>query len=290
MIAITGGRGFVGKALVQKLSQNNKVISIVKGHMLQDKGNYFYVGHKHPDLKEILNREIIFIHAAGKVTRNQVELEHANIDTIQEFVNLLPNNLTRVIHISSANVHFTEHNRYGQSKKDGEKIWKNSPFANRLLILRPTWIYGPGDHHNSYPLIQNLERFPFLPLPTAPIRPVFIKDFVDLIANLAVQSNLGAHSWTVSGARITSLLEISRILVHGIGKRSLLIPIPSFGLRMAYRVTKLLGLQKLSERMYGFQIPKIWHNDAIWEMLPREMTHLDIGLRQTLAEYQATNP
>ena len=137
MIAITGGKGFVGKALVEKLSDNNDVISIIKGNSLEDYRNYQEVGSKHPSLKEILKDVTVFINTAGKVSRDQSDLKRANIDTIREFLDLLPAHLPQIIHLSSANVFFAAHNRYGQSKKNGEQIWIHSSFADRLLNFAP---------------------------------------------------------------------------------------------------------------------------------------------------------
>lgn len=286
MIAISGGRGFIGSALVQVFSADTPLISIYRGSGIQENGNILEVGHSHPDLKALLKPITIFIHTAGQIRGNPDQLYEANVGSVEFFANILPTSLQQVIHFSSVNVFFAEDNPYGFSKKMSEAAWQRSRFADRLTILRSSWVYGPGDGKNTYPLIHKIERWPLLPLPTTPLRPVYIRDLVELVRVLTRQQALQPQTLVVSGCEQTDFCQIARLLAQYLRRRLLVIPLPAPLLQAMSSATRLIGLKKPAQRLYGLQIPKTWHTAEIWDLLPRETTPLQVGLQQTVIQYQ----
>jgi len=286
MIVISGGRGFIGSALVQAFATDGPLISIYRGSEIQENGDILEVGHTHPDLKTLLEPATVFIHTAGQIRGNPDQLREANVGSVEGILDLLPANLQQVIHFSSVNVFFAESNPYGISKKLSEETWLRSDFADRLRILRPSWVYGPGDRQNIYPLIEKIERWPVLPLPTTPLRPIYLDDLVTLVRALVQRQVRQSRTWIVSGREQTNFCQIARYLAQNLQRRLRVLPIPTSILRIMISTAKFTGFKSLAQRLYGFQIPKTWHEPDVWDLLPRESTPLQVGLRQTVIQYQ----
>lgn len=286
MIAISGGRGFIGSALAQALSADAPLIAIYRGSGIQKNGNILEIGHQYPDLKTLLEPVNVFIHAAGQIRGNLDQLHEANVSSVEYFVKILPTSLQKVIHFSSVNIYFAEANPYGFTKKMSEEAWLHSRFAERLTTLRPSWIYGPGDRQNTDPLLRKIERWPLLPLPATPLRPVYIGDLVELARVLTRQQASQPQILIVSGREQTDFCQIARLLAQYLRRRLLVVPIPTTLLQVMSSTARFIGIKSLTQRLYGLQIPKTWHTAEIWDLLPRETTSLQVGLQQTVIQYQ----
>ena len=162
MIAVSGGKGFIGSELVKALSESERVVSISSGNFLEQVGNVVQVGFEHPELASILAPVKVYVHVAGRVKGTSAELEAANVTAVRRYLELLPEGIEQVIHFSSVNAFFPEQSDYGRTKLQGEELWKASPIADRLVVLRPSLIYGPGDEKNIYRLIRLTRRFRLL--------------------------------------------------------------------------------------------------------------------------------
>ena len=155
-IAVTGATGFVGRHLVQALSQEgNSVISFGRRHV---------AGHTYWDITEgpLLNppRVDAVVHCAAHVDDWAVypESYKGNVLGTKNVLQSFPNTLL-FNHISSASVydpfvpdHFLKEeslcgnflNAYSQTKREAELVVSAATNRSRV-ILRPHIIYGPGD-------------------------------------------------------------------------------------------------------------------------------------------------
>jgi nucleoside-diphosphate-sugar epimerase len=92
---------------------------------------------------------------------------------------------------------------YEKSKWEGEKIALKMAVENdlNLLVLRPTFTYGPGDPHklSLFTAIQK-GRFAFIGKGTSTIHPVYIDDLINGI-NLALTSPIKQRALIIGGGR-----------------------------------------------------------------------------------------
>ncbi len=304
MIAISGGEGFVGGALVrlfrgevstdgsQQVSPSDlegrqversptsySVLSIVRGKGQVSQGSVLQMGVEHPALAERLQGVRFFVHAAGRLRGDWPALEAGNVGSVRSILPLLPPNLKQVIHFSSVNVLFSEDDSYGHSKLLGEQAWLASPFADRLTILRPSLIYGPGDQHNTARLINLVRRFPLLLLPASRLRPVFVDDVVVLVQTLLHSGTGKGETWIVSGVEETSMVEMARIIASNLGLRRIILPLPATWLSATARLVVLPGLSK---RLRNLARDKTWHDPLVWRLLEGRSTCLADGLRRSI--------
>ncbi len=155
---VFGNKGFIAKSL--------------KNFVLNEKYHFKFISKKEinllkkDDVKKINKylknyKKIIFISAIAPA--KNINDMISNIIMISNFFNYVDyKKITHFIYISSDAVYSdtknvisessdTEPNSYhGQMHLIRENIIKNYIDKNKICILRPTLIYGPGDTHNGY--------------------------------------------------------------------------------------------------------------------------------------------
>ncbi|HEU4952488.1 MAG TPA: NAD(P)H-binding protein [Holophagaceae bacterium] len=108
----------------------------------------------------------------------------------------------------------------------------------RHLILRPSLVYGPGDHSMAF--FERLARLPLTPLPDGggmQVQPVHVADLVRA-AMAWLPSGRPGGTFDVGGGEALSFREVLRRLR---GRRLRGLPIPAWAMDLAAAATDLLG-------------------------------------------------
>jgi nucleoside-diphosphate-sugar epimerase len=282
MIAVSGAKGFIGSALVSALRRKGPVISIVRGDGLSSDGNNLEVGSNYSSLRETLQHVRVFINAAGSTKGGRSVLQDGNISSTKFFITVIPEGLTQVIHISTANLQTASEGDYEGTKAFAEGLWQDSMFKDRLTIIRPTWVYGPGDRRNTERLIRSVIRYRILPVPAQLLRPVYIDDLTALCYGLVDTPGWIGCTCLVSGQEVTSFKQMVEIIASLLQKQILCIPVPGALLSPIQAVMGFCGFSRQAQRLNGWRADKTWHDPAVWELLPRESTRLIDGLSHSV--------
>jgi nucleoside-diphosphate-sugar epimerase len=285
MIAVTGGRGFVGSAMVAALSRQSShwssILSIGRGRVNSHSEGLQEIGFENEDLRERLKEVKVFVHIAGASKGSPEVLWKANVSSLERYIEMLPATVEQIIHFSSVNVLFPELSPYGETKLKGERLWAESPFANRVTLLRPAVIYGPGDRQNMGRLIRLVDRFPVIPVPeNGSMRPVFLEDLVDLVVKLIEQKSYAGKTIVVSGLEATNFRELVQRLAYHMHRRRVCLPLPDWLLKPLTEAVRFCGLKGLAQTIDGYRLNRPWHDPIVWQVLGRPTTGLDEGLRQ----------
>jgi len=161
-IIITGAKGFVGKNLLPVLKREFSVFTITREPRLENEFSW-------NDLDKLPQKTSAFIHMAGKAhdvagTSKSHEYFEANYDlTVRLFEVFMKSDSDIFIYFSSVKAVasavegtlmeedlFKVDTPYGQSKRKAEEflIAQELKPNQRLYILRPTMIHGPGNKGN----------------------------------------------------------------------------------------------------------------------------------------------
>jgi len=214
MILVTGGTGFIGSHLVERLVAEGRPMRCLVRRSSAT-GNLPRAGIElaHGDLEsgtgltEALRGVDTVIHLAG-VTKARTAADYHRGNAVAT-ANLLRAaiDVGRLVHVSSlaaagpstADRPLTESDEprpvshYGRSKLAGEEAVRNSPVRERAVIVRPPVVYGPRDR-DVYQMIRTVARGWMAKIGTAPRRfsYIYVGDLVDGLIAAADCANASA--------------------------------------------------------------------------------------------------
>jgi uncharacterized protein YbjT (DUF2867 family) len=132
--------------------------------------------------------------------------------------------------------------RFHLSKRDADR--RLAGMGIPFVVLRPSFVYGPGDHSMSF--FKRLARLPVTPVPgdgKYRVQPVHISDVVEAICQALERPDLDALTVDMAGAQVVTfntLLDIlARLRGRARGARKLHIPWPI--MQWAAFITDALG-------------------------------------------------
>lgn len=314
MILVTGGTGFIGSHLLERLAaQGRPVRCLVRRAVTLPPG----VQQAHGDLEsgaglpEALLGVDTVIHLAG-VTKARAVADYHRGNALAT-ANLLraATQVARFVYVGSlaaagpspADRPLTETDpprpisHYGRSKLAGELAVRQSPLAERSVIVRPPVVYGPRDH-DVLQMLRTVSRGWMAQIGAAPRRfsHIYVGDLVDGLILAADGLNPGAAGQVFYLASPTpvSWQEFGNLAARLMGREMRTLTIPE---KAAY----VLGLSaEWWTRLSGK--PGILSRDKVREAccpgwvcdptLARRTlgftaaTSLEDGLRRTLAWYK----
>ena len=242
-VMITGAGGFIGSAI----------------------SNYLKcVGHDVFDHIRSINGEITFdslpadvdviVNAAGKLGIpgvDLIELKQSNTILPSILADFCAKHRIHLIHLSTPGVTGLYANvsedsplqpwgDYEKTKEDGEIILrKHSQLPpEKLTILRPDFVYGPGDLH-KLELFRQVDKgwIPLIGRNGARLRPTFSEDVCRAVESSLPGGRLNGGLYNIGGPEIVTFREFTREISEALGKDLRCISIP----RLAFRIGLLLG-------------------------------------------------
>lgn len=166
-IAITGGTGFIGKAIIHQLTHAEvSVRALVRPNSrsacFEHPRLTWVPGHlgDPQSLERLVAGTDALVHCAGAVRgRNLADFAATNIDGLANLVRAArkAGGCRRFLHLSSLAAREPNLSAYAASKQQGEQVLKNDAEDLCWTILRPPAVYGPGDRE-LLPLFQWLRR------------------------------------------------------------------------------------------------------------------------------------
>lgn len=310
-VLVTGGNGFVGKAILNQLVINNylpKVVSRVSYKFKEQFKEVLISGiNIDTDWREPLDECDIVIHLAARVhIMNDVssdplaEFRKVNTDgTLHLARQAAKAGVKRFIYLSSIKVNgeatvngnkfspddsFIPKDPYGLSKFEAEQglheIAKET--GMEVVIIRPPLVYGPGVKANFASMIKWVNKS--VPLPFGLIKNqrslVAIDNLVSFIIRCIDHPKAANEVFLISDGEDVSTSELLRKVAKALGEKSLLIPIP---VGLMSLVAKFLGKEDMADRLFGsLQVDSSKTSDLLgWQ----PVITMDDELKKTVDSY-----
>lgn len=112
------------------------------------------------------------------------------------------------------------------------------------VVLRPSVVYGPGDHFTSalVRLLKELPAFPILGDGTFHIQPVAVEDLADAICQCVERPDVSGRIYEVAGPDALSFVKTVRLVGRAIGVRKAVVRLPVVLAGPASRLASALGM------------------------------------------------
>lgn len=274
-VLLTGGSGFVGAALLQRLSSID-IIAVGRTQPHKAACRFFSTDiNSNSDYSAALADIEVVIHSAARVHMmdEQAADPLAAFREVNTFgtVNLARQaalaGVKRFIFISSIKVNGEStasgelfryddvpqpEDAYGISKVEAEAGLKQiaTETGMEVVIIRPPLVYGPGVKANFAAMMKLAQKN--LPLPLGAIHNkrslVALDNLVDLIVTCIDHPKAANQTFLVSDDQDVSTTELLQMMTRAAGKTPWLIPLPVSWLKLA---AKLTGKQAVIDRLCG---------------------------------------
>jgi NADH dehydrogenase len=238
IVTVFGGSGFIGRYLVQRLARRGWIVRVAvrrpdRALFLKPMGA---VGQITPVAASLRHEGSVAAAVVGaEAAVNLVGILHGNFAAIHVEGAARVARAARAagartfVQMSALGADANSPAEYGRSKAAGEgAVREVFPTA---AIVRPSIVFGPED--DFFNRFATMARFaPALPLiggGKTLFQPVYVGDVADALLRLVEDPATAGKTYELGGPRVLSFRALMELLLHEIGRRRLLLPMP-FGL------------------------------------------------------------
>jgi nucleoside-diphosphate-sugar epimerase len=223
-IAVTGGSGFTGRFVVDKLLSEGHTVRCLarrttdRGALAAGAGVFEGDLDDSESLRRFLTGSDVLVNVAS------LGFGHAsNVVRACEAASV-----RRGVFFSTTSI-FTE---LPSASRAVRVAAEETVRASQLswTILRPTMIYGTERDRNMSRMIRFLNRAPFVPLPgggSALVQPVHVEDLAEAVARTLQRPETTGRAYDLPGADPAPLRAVLRFVLSELGRHAPILTIPS---------------------------------------------------------------
>jgi len=233
-IAVTGGSGFVGRHLVQRLLKDNHEISILSRHKPKEDCNNSKVRQLFGSVNEITELvpaiqdcEVVF-HLVGIIAETRKNTFEKTVaegtKNVVEACRLA--HVKRIIYLSALGTSEKAETAYHRTKYKAEETIKNSGID--WVIFRSSIIYGKDDGFLTL-MTKIIKMLPIVPIfgdGKYKMQPIFINDLTQAMAQAAQNQRASKKIIDAGGPEELEYVSVMDHIKRALGKKRLNFHIP----------------------------------------------------------------
>jgi NADH dehydrogenase len=255
-VAITGGTGFVGRHLAERLAESNPVV--ISRRTCVDIENVDALGAAFAGCDVVvhaagINREI------GDQTFRRVHVEGTR--TMIEAARRA--GVSRIVMVSFLRARPDCGSGYHETKWAAEELIRQSGIPH--TILKASMMYGRGDHMVDHVTraVRSWPVFGTVGYRQRMVRPIPIADFVDVLV-AAAEGRVAESTVAVMGAEELPLADAVRRIAHVAGRMPLFVPLPVWSIRVLAQLTEWLMVVPLVAKAQARMLAEGVNEPAPW--------------------------
>lgn len=242
VVTVFGGSGFLGRHLVRRLAARGATIRVPtrrpeRAGFLRPMGDVGQIALLPWDARDERSIEALVTGASDVVSLIGILFESGSGD----FTALqaeLPGRIgaaaagagvERVVHVSAIGADPGSPSVYARTKAAGEAALRQAfPSAT---VLRPSIVFGPEDgfFNRFAAMAQFLPALPLIGGGHTRFQPVYVGDVADAVMAALTRDDCRGRTFELGGPSVRTFRELLTWLLHVLGRRRLLLPLP-FGL------------------------------------------------------------
>ncbi len=238
-VTVLGATGFIGRYVVKRLAAEGAVVAAVGRHasragFIKPMGDVGQIALLEADLTDEPVLDAVVAGADAVVNLVGIKLERGT-QRFEALHHRLPARLAaaaraagvkQLVHVSAIGADPAAPSAYHRTKAEGELALR-AGFAE-AVVLRPALVFGPeDDFFNRFAAMACLA--PALPLiggGTTRFQPVYVGDVAASVMAALDQPDAAGRIFELGGPRVLTFRELMALMLHEIGRRRLLVPVP----------------------------------------------------------------
>lgn len=298
MILVSGGTGFVGSAIVRELLRRGERVAVLG----RDRGKIrdafgVDVEPREGDVRDpgtligamdgidVVVDAVQFPGAPVESRRKGYTFEEVDLKGTRHQVDAAKSaGVRRFVYVSGVGAAKDAEKHWFRYKWEAEHYLQNSRLE--WVVLRPTWVYGPGDVSLNRFLGMG-KRLPFIPMfgdGKQDMQPVFIDDVARVAADCALRPEAANHVFEIGGPEVMSMDDVVRTALEVQGTKRAILHQPVFVGKLIGSLPSVPPLPPLTADAIDFiTTPAVADNARLLEVLQPELTPLRTGLSTYLA-------
>jgi uncharacterized protein YbjT (DUF2867 family) len=232
-IAITGGTGFVGGHLAQRLAAEGHEIALIA----RGQRNHSFLPNTRFIPSDLMRIEVlanafngydVVAHCAG-INREigEQNYQRVHIDATKNVINAArKSGIQKIVLMSFLRARPNCGSHYHESKWAAEELVRTSGLD--YTIIKAGMVYGRGDHMLNH-LSHSFHALPFLAtvgFRQKRIRPLAIDDLINVLHATLIERRLTRQTVALTGAEELYLSEAARRVARIIGRKIVIVPAP----------------------------------------------------------------
>ena len=242
-ILVTGGTGFIGSHVVQKLLAEGHHVRVMSrrpksGSLLEKVRPEFFCGNvtdQNPLRQAMEGMEVVVncvqfpSHPVENPKKSWTYWQVDALGTERQVKAAVDAGVRHFIYMSGAGTGRGGQEPWFKAKAHAEEVIQKSGIPS--TILRPSWIYGPDDRSMSrlQQMIRDLPIFPMIGDGQNHVQPIRVEDVAELVAMIVSPSPVkgeGGQIVEVGGPEEMTMDALVQKLCRGLGKYRPIVHIP----------------------------------------------------------------
>ncbi|CAG0974429.1 NADH dehydrogenase,E; NADH dehydrogenase [Methylophilaceae bacterium] len=268
-VCVLGGSGFVGSAIVHKLSAAGYVVKVLSRRRERAK-HLILLPNVQVVECDVLNDAELSMHMQGcDAVINLVGiLNESRKTTFEQMHHQLPARVAalcerleirRLLHMSALQTGTDAPSAYLRSKAAGEAAVMAHAKKISVTIFQPSVIFGRGDSFlNLFATVVKLMPVVALAKPEARFQPVWVEDVADAVVNSMDNVDTFGKTYELGGPRVYTLRELIEFVIFVLGKKRKIVGLnDKLSYWQAYAMEKLPVKLMTRDNFYSMQVDSV---------------------------------